>query len=60
MTAITYYIVPANGSLEMDGIQLTARTDRGARIQAKKLGLAPGYSIWFFRASDGCKGAIEV
>lgn len=38
-------------------IPLTARTDRGALIQAKKLGLK-NYSVRFFRRSDGCDAEI--
>lgn len=43
------------------GIQLTAKTDIGARRQARKIskdeGLK-GYWITFYRDSDGCRGTI--
>lgn len=42
---------------------LSATTDRGARIQAKKAARelpTKKYAITFFRQSDGCHGWIEV
>ena len=42
---------------------LTAKTDRGARIQAKKLAkeLAINkYLIVFFRDADHCRGSISI
>lgn len=45
------------------GIALTARTDLGARRQAKQIAKREGlrgYWITFYRAADGCRGAIEV
>jgi hypothetical protein len=46
-----------------DQIPISAKTDTGARRQAKKEAAAQGwinYGIRFFRASDGCHGSIEV
>jgi hypothetical protein len=46
-----------------DGFPLTAKTDRGARMQAKKLAKEKGwkrYGLVFFRYSDGCRGEIDV
>lgn len=45
------------------GIQLTAKTDRGARIQANKIAKSEGlqgYRITFYRDSDGCRGTIDA
>jgi len=45
-----------------NGIQLNAKTDIGARREARKItkteGLR-GYTIKFYRASDGCRGIID-
>lgn len=41
---------------------LSCKTDRGARIKAKKYARdneIKKYSIIFYRASDGCRGEIE-
>lgn len=45
------------------GIQLNAKTDIGARREAKKIAKAEGlkgYRITFFRESDGCRGTIDA
>lgn len=47
-----------------DGHQLTAKTDDGARRQARKLianGKArPGCKMEFWRKSDGCHGWFDL
>jgi hypothetical protein len=45
-----------------DQIPISAKTDRGARRQAKKEAAKMGwenYGIHFFRESDGCHGKID-
>jgi hypothetical protein len=42
--------------------RLTAKTDKGARSQAKKLAEASGwddYTILFYRSEDGCRGELS-
>jgi hypothetical protein len=44
-------------------VKLTAKTDIGARRQAKKIAQArrwKTYYISFFRSSDGCRGNIDA
>jgi hypothetical protein len=53
-----------HSALDADyGLALTATTDLGARRQARKIakenGLK-GYTLHFFRESDGCRGQIEA
>ena len=48
---------------ESNAVQLTAKTDLGARRQAKKIARENGWKIYFisfFRDSDHCKGNIDV
>ncbi len=57
----TYYSIRHN-SLDCDfGLPLTAKTDLGARRQANKIakdsGLR-GYTLHFYRVSDGCRGQL--
>jgi len=55
-----YNVIPGNNPYNI--YQLTARTDNGARKQAKKLAAEKNwndYSICFFRESDGCRGFID-
>lgn len=59
----TYYSI-RHSALDADcGLPLTAKTDVGARRQAAKIakenGLR-GYTLHFFRASDGCRGQIDA
>lgn len=59
----TYYSIH-HGALDADfGIPLSAKTDLGARRQARKIsrenGLK-GYIIRFHRESDGCRGWIDA
>ncbi len=54
-----------HNALDADhGLPLTAKTDLGARRQARKItkenGLRGGYQICFFRESDGCRGTIDA
>lgn len=53
-----------HNALDADyGLALTAKTDLGARRQARKIakemGLR-GYTLHFFRESDGCRGRIDA
>lgn len=52
-----------HSALDADhGIPLTAKTDIGARRQARKIAKVEGlrgYRITFFRESDGCRGTIS-
>ena len=53
-----------HSALDADyGLPLTAKTDLGARRQAAKIarenGLR-GYTLHFFRESDGCRGQIDA
>jgi len=53
-----------HSALDIDyGVPLTAKTDLGARRQAARIarenGLR-GYTIRFFRKSDGCHGWIDA
>jgi len=51
------------GSSDYDGFPLSAKSDRSARIEAKKMAAAKGwadYGITFFRTSDGCRGEIDA
>ena len=44
------------------GLTLKAKTDLGARREAKKIAKREGlrgYIICFFRTEDGCRGTIE-
>lgn len=62
MEKITYAILN-NDNSRREEIPLTAKTDRGARIQAKKTAEKYNiekYRIIFYRASDGCRGWIDA
>jgi len=63
MTNQTRYSIMHN-ALDADfGIQLNAKTDLGARREAKKIANTEGlkgYRITFFRESDGCRGTIDA
>ena len=55
---ITYAIMELD-TPKRDETPLTAKTDRGARIQAEKIAKKQGikdYKLIFYRASDGCRG----
>lgn len=59
----TYYSI-RHESLDIGcGLSLTAKTDLGARRQARKIakenGLR-GYTLHFHRVSDGCRGQIDA
>ena len=61
MEKISYSIMSFD-SPDREEIPISARTDRGARIAAKKTARELGikkYSIVFFRDSDGCHGTID-
>ena len=59
----TYYSIH-HSALDSDhGIPLTAKTDIGARRQAKAIAAKEGlrgYVIRFHRESDGCRGWIDA
>ena len=58
---ITYSIINMD-NYEMEETSLTAKTDEGARRQAKKEAKEQGikkYKIGFFRTNDGCRGTID-
>jgi hypothetical protein len=62
LNKIRYSIM--HNALDADyGIQLNAKTDLGARREARKIAKAEGlkgYSITFFRESDGCRGTLDA
>jgi hypothetical protein len=59
----TYYSI-RHEALDVDcGLPLTAKTDIGARRQARKIAKESGlrgYTLHFFRESDGCRGQIDA
>jgi hypothetical protein len=61
MSKITYALLN-NDSPAREEIPLTAKTDRGARIAARRMAEKYGikkYRIIFYRDSDGCRGWID-
>jgi hypothetical protein len=65
MTTIytVYNRAAENGSDDYLGDNLSAKTDKSARIEAKKIAVQNGwtkYGIRFFRESDHCRGEIDV
>lgn len=59
----TTYSIRHN-ALDADyGLTLTAKTDLGARRQARQIAKRDGlhgYTLHFFRESDGCRGQIAA
>ena len=64
---VSYYAERGNTGCKQDNIQLTAKTDRGARQQARKIlsnrtqyGIPSDANVWIMwhRDSDDCTGTL--
>jgi len=56
------YAILNNDNAERRELPISAKTDNGARRQAKKEAARlsiKDYSIIFYRSSDGCRGWID-
>ena len=56
------YAILNNDNAERREYPISAKTDNGARRQAKKEAARldiKNYSIIFYRPSDGCRGSID-